>query len=104
MDEPLGLLAESCAVTSGCVLIQVRVQPSSESVEALLDVVEPRIDPVETSLHPGDQRIEPNVRPRRERIDASSQVEQRPERRGGEQPDRGPDGGVHLEGERSTEV
>ena len=84
--------------------IQVGVEPSSESVEALLDVVEPRIDPVETSVHPGDERVEPNVRPFREGIEANSEVEHRPERRGREQPDRGPDGGVNLEGERSTEV
>jgi hypothetical protein len=61
------------AVTSGCLSIQVCVQPSSDSVETLLDVIEPRIDPVETSVHPGNQRVEPNVRPGREGIDASSE-------------------------------
>jgi hypothetical protein len=66
---------------------------------------------IDTRLH----RIEPRIQACSQRVDAVAQsvdtvpetidpgaeIEQASERRGGEQADRGPDRGVHLERERS---
>jgi hypothetical protein len=103
---------------SGCVLIQVRVEPRCKAIEPRLDCIESHVDPGEPRFNAREPRIDPGepcVDPREPsvhpRIQASSQgihpraeVEQRPERGSGEESDRGPDGGIHLVRERSTEV
>jgi hypothetical protein len=61
-------------------------------VEASRERIEARIDMIETSIH----AVEPGIGPRRQGVDARSQVNQRSEGHGSEDSKRGPDGGIHL--------
>lgn len=78
--------------------VESRIHPTDQRVEPSIDVIETSMDVIETSIH----AVEPGIGPRRERVDASAQVEQRAKRHGGEDRERGPDGRIYLVRERST--
>ena len=85
------MMARELGGTSARVTVEV-------SVESYRERIEPRIDRVESRVHPR----EPRVHASRQGIDPRTQVEECSERGRSEEPDRGPDGSVHLPCERST--
>lgn len=78
-------------------MIEMRVEASRERVEPFVHAIEPRIHPIEASVDPSSKPVDPSP----ESVDPSAQIEEGAERRGSEQADRGPDGGIHLGRERN---